>query len=136
MEETPSFLDYVRDEPLLHDHLGWLVLLLDWGATITKVIGCAILILAAARFTFGLLRSEFRSGNHSERTQIVNDIRLHFGRLILAGLMMLIVSDIIHTAVSQRMGDLIFLAVLVAIRSTIAYFLERELITVKEDLDE
>lgn len=131
-----SFFDYVSDPPPLHEHLRWVIVFFEWRATITKLVGCFILLLGAARFTIGFLRSEIRSGDHAERSLIVNDNRLHFGRAILAGLMMLIVSDIIHTALSLKMGDLVFLAVLVAIRSVIAYFLERELETVKKDLEE
>ena len=130
-----GFLEYVSDPPALHEQLHLVFIVLDWGATITKLIGCLILLLGAARFTIGFVRSEIRASGHDERMEIVNDNRLHFGRSILAGLMMLIVSDIIHTALSLRMGDLVFLAVLVAIRSTIAYFLERELVAVKEDLN-
>ncbi len=135
-EPSNSFLDYVSDPPPLHEHLQWVIVLLEWGATITKLIGCFILLLGAMRFTIGFLRSEIRAAGHDERSLIVNDNRLHFGRSILAGLMMLIVSDLIHTALSLKMGDLVFLAVLVAIRSVIAYFLERELETVKKDIEE
>ncbi|WP_299814242.1 DUF1622 domain-containing protein [uncultured Jannaschia sp.] len=134
-QNRSSFLDYVADPPALHEQLHLLFVVLDWGATVTKLFGCIILLLGAARFIVGFVRSEIRANGHDERMQIVNDNRLHFGRSILAGLMMLIVSDIIHTALSLRMGDLVFLAVLVAIRSTIAYFLERELRAVKEDLN-
>jgi uncharacterized membrane protein len=36
------------------------------------------------------------------------------------------VSDIIETALSLQLTDLVFLGLLVAIRSAISYFLERE----------
>jgi uncharacterized membrane protein len=58
---------------------------------------------------------------------------VELGRYILAGLGLFIVSDIIHTALSLALGDLVFLALLVAIRSAISYFLDREIREIKED---
>jgi uncharacterized membrane protein len=51
---------------------------------------------------------------------------VELGRYILAGLELFIVSDIIETALSLQLTDLVFLGLLVAIRSAISYFLERE----------
>jgi len=60
--------------------------------------------------------------------------RLELGRYILAGLELLIVSDIIHTALSLAFGDLLFLGLLVLIRATVSYFLDREIKEIKADL--
>jgi uncharacterized membrane protein len=49
------------------------------------------------------------------------------GRYILAGLELLIVSDVIHTALSFQLEDIAFLGALVLVRSVISFFLEREL---------
>ncbi len=43
-----------------------------------------------------------------------------------------IVSDIIETALSLKLSDLVFLALLVAIRSVISFFLEREVQSIRE----
>ena len=51
------------------------------------------------------------------------------GRYILSGLELFIVSDIIETALSLELADLVFLGLLVAIRSAISYFFEREFTT-------
>ena len=52
---------------------------------------------------------------------------MELGRYILAALELLIVSDIIHTALSLELADLVFLGLLVLIRSVISFFLDREM---------
>ena len=56
------------------------------------------------------------------------------GRYILAGLELFIVSDVIHTAISLRFADLLFLLMLVIIRSITSFFLDRELEQLKKEL--
>ena len=53
--------------------------------------------------------------------------RMELGRYILSALELLIVSDIIHTALSLALADLLFLGFLVLIRSMISFFLNREI---------
>ena len=52
---------------------------------------------------------------------------MELGRYILSALELLIVSDIIHTALSLALADLLFLGILVLIRSMISFFLNREI---------
>ena len=59
---------------------------------------------------------------------------MELGRYILASLEVLIVSDIIHTALTFSLGDLMFLGLLVLIRSLISFFLDRELREIREEL--
>jgi len=44
------------------------------------------------------------------------------------------VSDVIHTAISLRFADLLFLLMLVIIRSITSFFLDRELEQLKKEL--
>ena len=61
--------------------------------------------------------------------------RMELGHYILAALELLIVSDIIHTALSLAVGDLLFLALLVLIRATVSFFLDREIRTIHQELE-
>jgi uncharacterized membrane protein len=70
----------------------------------------------------------------NERARVINIERVELGRYILAGLELLIVSDIIHTALSLEFINLVYLALLVLIRSAISYFLDRELAESRKDL--
>ncbi|MEO0477273.1 MAG: DUF1622 domain-containing protein [Planctomycetota bacterium] len=130
---TTGFFDYVRDTPLLNEELHLLTLSFEWIAAITDVLACAILVIGAARFTWGFARAEL-SRNAEIRVRGVNTERVELGRYILAGLELLIVSDIIHTALSLAMADLVFLGLLVVIRSLVSFFLDRELAEVKKEL--
>ena len=128
-----SVLDLETGEGILHGQFGWLVELLEWCATIIDLAAIALLLVGAARFIVGVLVAELgRVG--AERVQKTNRERIELGRYILAGLELFIVSDIIHTALSLAFADLLFLGLLVLIRSVISYFLDRELEQVKKEL--
>ena len=57
----------------------------------------------------------------------MNAARRELGSYILAGLELLIVSDVIHTAITLELDGLYFLGGLVVIRAVISFFLEREI---------
>lgn len=130
-----GFFDYVRDEGLLHGRMEWVVGAIEGAATLIDLVAISVLLVGAVRFLIGYLKAEFGRGE-DERKRGLNAERVELGRYILAGLEILIVSDIITTAVSLAMADLIFLGILVIIRSVTSYFLEREMETVRQDLGE
>ena len=90
---------------------------------------------AAGLLAGGVARAEV-SGDEGVRLRGTNRERVELGRYILAGLELLIVSDIIHTALSLALADLVFLGLLVLIRSLISFFLDRELGSLKGELGE
>lgn len=135
MDETGNtFFDYVREAPLLHDRLGFVLDALELAATLTDLFACLILVIGALRFIWGFVLAEV-SRDKVSRVRRVNSERVELGRYILGGLELLIVSDIVHTAISLAMADLVFLGLLVIIRSLISFFLERELDAVKMELE-
>lgn len=127
------FLDYVREDTILHGEVDWLVHGLEWIAAGIDLFACLILVIGGLRFVAGFARAEV-SRDEIRRVRGVNAERVELGRYILGGLELLIVSDIIHTALSLAMADLVFLGLLVVIRSLISFFLERELAVVKREL--
>ena len=129
------FLDYVREDSILHGEVDWLVHGLEWIAAGIDIFACLILVVGGARFMVGFARAEV-SRDVARRVKGVNRERVELGRYILGGLELLIVSDIIHTALSLAMADLVFLGLLVIIRSLISFFLDRELAEVKRELRE
>jgi len=134
LEQGQGFLGYVRETPILHEQLHWMVVIFEWIASLTDIFGCVILVIGAVRFMIGFLRAEV-SRDQTARVRGVNTERVELGRYILGGLELLIVSDIIHTALSFAMADLVFLGLLVIIRSLISFFLDRELADVKKELE-
>lgn len=103
--------------PLLAEGLGWL-------ASAVEVLAVVVMVVGVARFLLGFLGAELAGDARGRR---IDAARRDLGRYILAGLEVLIVSDIVHTAVSMQLTDLVFLGLLVIIRSVISYFLGREI---------
>lgn len=137
MEDTQAAksgweLLFQEQESIMSAEMGGLVYLLEWIAAAVDVLSILVMLLGAARFLFGVFRAEFSPGRR--RVYVLNTERMELGRYILAGLELLIVSDIIHTAISLALRDLVFLGLLVIIRSTISYFLDREIKDIREEI--
>lgn len=107
-------------EPWLHILTG----------TIDMIV-IAILTIGACRFLYWMVRGELASDSGNHRLERQNLARLELGRYILAGLELLIVADVIRTAISFRLEGIIFLGGLVLIRSAISWFLDREIANIE-----
>lgn len=130
-----SLFDIGTDETVLHTEFGLLVAGLEWAAAFIDLFAIALLLIGAARFALGCFTAEVLLRG-AERVRKMNRARMELGRYILAGLEVFIVSDIIHTALSLRLSDLLFLGLLVVIRSIVSFFLEREIEGLKRELGE
>jgi uncharacterized membrane protein len=136
METEPqSFWEIGAQEGMLHQHLPALLEALDWVSAAIDLFAVLLLVIGALRFVVGVARSEVaRDG--TARVRGMNRQRMELGRYILAALELLIVSDIIHTAITLAVADLVYLGLLVVIRSLISYFLDRELGQLRQELGE
>ena len=130
-----SLVDLELEGGILHGQFSWLVELLEWAAAIVDIAAVVLILLGAVRFIIGVSGAEI-FGRASERVNRTNRERIELGRYILASLELFIVSDIIHTALSLAFSDLMFLGLLVVIRSITSFFLDRELEQLKKDLGE
>lgn len=74
-------------------------------------------LLAGLRHGIGLTRN---LGN-------LNAARTILGTYILTGLEFMIASDIVHTVITRELTDLIFVGLLVLIRTAISFFLGKEI---------
>lgn len=128
-----SLWDASRGEGVLHRELVYVVEALEWVAAAIDIFAMLLLLLGAVRFLLGVMRSEL-SRDEGLRLRGTNRERIELGHYILAGLELLIVSDIIHTSLSLAFADLAYLALLVLIRSLISYFLDRELGQLRQEL--
>ena len=61
--------------------------------------------------------------------------RTILGTYILTGLEFMIASDIIHTVITRELTDLIFVGLLVLIRTAISFFLGREILELQHEQD-
>ncbi|RVT84600.1 DUF1622 domain-containing protein [Rhodobacteraceae bacterium CCMM004] len=121
------------NEGILHTHLPLIVEGLEWVAAIIVLLSILLMLIGAVRFVVGCVTAE-AARDGAVRVETMNRERIELGRYILAGLELLIVSDIIHTALSFALTDLLFLGLLVLIRSAISYFLDREIRDIREEL--
>jgi uncharacterized membrane protein len=130
-----GILDELSASPgVLHGELARLAHGLEWVSSGVDLASIAIMLVGSLRFIVGFARAE-GSGEASERVKAIDRHRMELGRYILSALELLIVSDIIHTALSLALADLLFLGLLVLIRSMISYFLNREIREIRGELD-
>ena len=120
---------------VLHEHFGWLIEIFDWVSGIIELAAILVLVVGGIRFIATWVPSEFRDTPDLRQTDLAR-ARIKLGAYILSGLELFIVSDIIHTALSLAFADLLFLGLLVVIRSIVSFFLEREIKDLKEELGE
>jgi uncharacterized membrane protein len=131
--QLDGWIGYEREAGILHERLSWLVHGLEWAVTMIDLLAILVFLVGAARFVWGYVQAElWRNG--PERVRKLNRERVELGRYILTGLEVLIVSDVIHTALSLKMIDLVFLAILVVIRSVTSFFLDREMEQIEKEL--
>ncbi|HVG47985.1 MAG TPA: DUF1622 domain-containing protein [Rubellimicrobium sp.] len=134
-EEARSFWEIGADEGVLHERFPALLQGLEWVSAGIDLFAVLLLVIGAGRFVLGVARSELAQDGKA-RVRGMNRQRMELGRYILAALELLIVSDIIHTALTLAVADLVFLGLLVVIRSLISYFLDRELGELRQELGE
>lgn len=128
-----SLIEYTAQGSILHDHFHLLVEVFEWIAALIDLAAIVLVSLGALRFILGVIRAEL-TRDDSVRVRRTNRRRIELGRYILASLELFIVSDIIHTALSLAFADIMFLGLLVIIRSITSYFLDRELDQLKKEL--
>ena len=133
--EIGGFWEIGRGEGVLHREFTWLVELLEYVVAGIDLFAILLLLVGTVRFILGVTRAEL-AWDEALRLRGTNRERIELGRYILAGLELLIVSDIIHTALTLAVADLVFLGLLVVIRSLISYFLDRELGELRRELGE
>lgn len=117
----------------LSDHLGPLTSAFEWMVVVIELFAIAILLLGLFQFARAFASGEAMESDSHERSHRLNKGRLTLGRHILSGLEVLIVADLIRTMLHLTMPNILLLGGLVAIRSLISFFLERELSHLKDE---
>ena len=106
-------------------------IVLETIAIAIDLVGIAILIYAALKFIGHFLGFEIKRLRGLECIDAIRNMRLQLGSYILLSLEFIIISDIIQTAISVNVDDLLSLGLLVVIRVALSFFLGRELSEVK-----
>jgi len=105
---------------------------LETIAASIEVIGIAILVFAALKFITRFLGFEIKRLRGIDSVDEIRSLRLGLGGYMLLSLEFIIISDIIQTAISRDIDDLLALGLLVIIRIALSFFLGRELGEVKD----
>lgn len=104
--------------------------ILELVANGCDLIGMFILVVGSLRFLFHYIAFEVK--RPPQRPAAMRELRLHLGSYIALALEFLIVSDVIDTALTRTLDAFFILAILVTIRTAIAYFLGKEMKELKQ----
>jgi len=104
---------------------------LEMIAFAIDLVGIAILVFAALKFIAHFVGFEIKRLHGLECVEGIRNLRLQLGSYILLSLEFIIISDIIQSAISRNLDDILSLGVIVIIRVALSFFLGRELNEVK-----
>jgi len=108
-----------------------LTTVLEMIAFAIDLAAIAILVLAALKFIAHFVGFEIKRLHGLECVEGIRNLRLQLGSYILLSLEFVIISDIIQSAITRSLDDLLTLGLLVIIRIALSFFLGRELSEVK-----
>lgn len=108
---------------------------LEGLAVCIDLIGVALILFGFAVSLVRLVLG-FRHGVGLRRELMgLSQARTTLATYILTGLEFMIASDIIHTVITREFADLLFVGLLVVIRTAISFFLGREAAELKHQAD-
>ncbi|WP_209427872.1 DUF1622 domain-containing protein [Pararhodobacter sp. SW119] len=108
-------------------HLPRLAEALEWAAALIEACAILILILGTLRFLYHFVLAEWRLTSGKDDMAELAAARIVMAQYILTGLEVFIVADLIMLVLSLSLINLLFLALLVVVRTGISYFLEHEI---------
>jgi uncharacterized membrane protein len=108
----------------------------EWMETIADLVGIAILVIGFIKGVFMFLRLEFDRLRGKKDYEEIFSLRNILGTYIIIALDFLIVSDIIHSVISPVTSELINLGIIVVLRTSIGFFLGKELNELRKELKE
>lgn len=106
--------------------------ILDYLVQVIELISTAILLTGFGKAVFGFLKTEWRNVLRPKDPNGLAHLRLQLGTYILLGLDFYIVSDIIHSMIRPELNELINLALIVILRTTIGFFLSKEIAEIEK----
>ncbi len=104
---------------------------LETIAVAVDLVAIAILLFGALKFLVHYLGLEIKRLRGLECVDGIRNLRLGLGSYILLSLEFMIISDVIHSALSRNVDDFLLLGLVVIIRTVLTLFLARELNEVK-----
>lgn len=109
-------------EPLLHEIAHHLALAIEAVALLVIAIGAVEALIGVFRIVVG--------GRASEREK--RAVWLDFARWLVAGLTFQLAADLVHTTIAPSWDEVGKLAAIAAIRTFLAFFLDRDIEAMRE----
>jgi len=109
-------------------------LVLEWLEVAVDLTGALIMVWACVAAVGGVVRGSFSAGDAHSRIRNMQAARCGLGVKLVFALELMIISDLFHTIISRSVDDLILVGGLVIIRTTIAFFVNKEIQEVSADL--
>ena len=100
---------------------------LEWVEFVVDMFGIGILLLGFVKGIWYFLKLEIDRLNSRRDFEEVFALRSTLGSYIILSLDFLIISDIIHSVMKPELMELVNLAIIVVLRTSIGFFLGREL---------
>jgi uncharacterized membrane protein len=102
--------------------------------TSADLIGIAIILIGFLRGLYMFIRLEIDRILGKKDYEELFSLRNILGTYIIISLDFLIVSDIIHSVISPELNELLGLGIIVVLRTSIGYFLGKELHELRKEL--
>ncbi|MCQ8183880.1 DUF1622 domain-containing protein [Parvularcula maris] len=118
---------------MLEEAEAFAAFLFQAAGFVIEAIAALLLISGAALFLWTILNRGVMGKRRV--SSAFAEARLRLGTYILAGLEFMIVADILFTIVNRTLEDVIVLAIVVAVRTLISFFLNRELEELQMDAE-
>lgn len=114
-----------------HGERGLIYEILEWIEFTVDIFGIGILVIGFVKGLFHFLKMEYDSMSGKDTFDDVLALRSVIGWYIILSLDFLIISDIIHSVISPQFSELINLGIIVILRTSIGFFLGRELMELR-----
>ena len=101
--------------------------ILSYAAVIISAVGVCVIVYGVISAIIELIQLETLRARKYNICKRREHIRQHFGSYLLFGLEILIAADVIHTVLDPTLHELAVLGIIVAIRTVLNVFLNREL---------
>ena len=108
--------------------------IMEWLAVAIDLAGALIMLWAFVTSVVSVAGSAIKRSDTRNRFREIQIARCELGTKLVFALELMIVSDLLQTIISRSIDDLIFLGGLVAIRTTISYFLGKEIQEIHAEL--
>ena len=107
--------------------IGVVELIADLTDAFVVLLLTAGMVLAIGRSVLSIRELRALGGGREAMHAVFREIRFDLGHILLLALEILIISDILHSIVKRTFEEVGILAITVAIRIALSFFLDREI---------